>query len=255
MNLQLITRRVPARLAVRWIMDTFSLLRNYPSLIGLALLMYLVMVIGSIIPVVNLLVPIIWPVMIAGFYQCVVAALQNKTPQVDMLFQVFGQAQARKDLLLLGVLRFLLIIPIAFLNLPTIDPNNMNSVQIELQTLLFLLGYFAVYTMLFAYAEPIVYFLGERRFGAVLRASLIASTKNILPLTVYSLLLFAGLFVAAQLIIFVAQAVPLLGVLGMFMLLVVIVPVVLISFFLSFRDCFVLTPAESQSDRTDTFEV
>lgn len=144
MNLQLITRRVPARLAVRWIMDTFSLLRKYPSLIGLALLMYLVMVIGSIIPLVNLLVPIIWPVMIAGFYQCVVAALQNKTPQVDMLFQVFGQAQARKDLLLLGVLRFFLIIPIAFLNLPTIDPNNMNSVQIELQTLLFLLGYFAV---------------------------------------------------------------------------------------------------------------
>lgn len=260
MNLQLITRRVPTRLAVRWITDTFALLRKYPSLIGLSLLMYLVMLIGSMLPVANIIVPIVWPVVISGFYQCVVLALQNKTPQVETLFSVFREPQARKNLMLLGCLRLLLLVPLAFLNLPVIDPNNFNSVQnihMDLDTLLLLLGYVALYTMLFAYAEPIVYFLGERRLGAVLRASLLASTKNMWPLTVYSLLLFAGLFTAAQVLILLSQLVPLLAAVGILALFVLMIPVVLISFFLSFRDCFVLTPAQSaqESAPSDTFEV
>lgn len=260
MNLQLITRRVPTRLAVRWIMDTLVLLRKYPSLIGLSLLMYLVMLIGSSLPVANILAPIVWPVMIAGFYQCVVDALQGKKPQVETLFGVFSQPLPRKHLLLLGCVRFLLLVPLAFLNLPMIDPNNINSIQsihIELETVLLLLGYVGLYTMLFAYAEPIVYFLGERRLGAVLRASLTASTKNMWPLTVYSLLLFAGLFAVVQLLILVSQLVPLLAAVGIVALFILIIPVVLISFFLSFRDCFVLTPAEptESSAVSDTFEV
>jgi hypothetical protein len=257
MNLQLITRRVPTRLAVRWILDTFVLLRRCPSLIGLSLLMYLVMLIGSMLPVANFIVPVVWPVFISGFYQCVVLALQNKTPPVETLFSVFSEPQARKNLMLLGCLRLLLLVPVAFLNLPTIDPNNMNNVQIDLDTLLVLLGYFAIYTMVFAYAEPIVYFLGERRLTAVLRASFAASTKNMWPLTVYSLLLFAGLFVVVQLLVMLAHLVPILATIGVLALLILIVPVVLISFFLSFRDCFVLTPAQSTAETvpSDTFEV
>lgn len=260
MNLQIITRRVTTRLAVRWVTDTFALLRKYPSLIGLSLLMYLVMLIGSSLPVANVLVPIVWPVMIAGFYQCVVDALQGKKPQVERLFGVFSQPLPRKHLLLLGCVRLLFLVPLAFLNLPVIDPNNINSVQnihMELDTLLLLLGYFGLYTMLFAYAEPIVYFLGERRLGAVLRASLSASTKNMWPLTVYSLLLFAGLYMVMQVLILLSQLVPILAAAGILVLCVLMIPVVLISFFLSFRDCFVLTPAEPAADAaaSDTFEV
>ncbi len=256
MKLQLITRRVTHQQAGQWIRQALSLLRHNPVLIGITCLMYLLILLVTMLPAGPLISVLLMPIVTAGFYQCVVDALQKKTPVASTLFSVFQQPQARQALLTLGAVRVACVLPLMLLPQAVTINAELQQFNYDPLALLLVVAYFSFYTMLFAYAEAIIYFLGERNIMQALRASLDSCWKNVLPLTVYGALLFGGTLLAMLVISLVSTVLMPLGMLLFLLCFVVLAPTAFISFFLSFRDCFVLTPAKTEQDKAqDTFEV
>lgn len=256
MKLQLMTRRVTNQHAGQWLRHAAELLRLNPVLIGITCLMYLLIVLITMLPGGPLFSVLLMPIVTAGYYQCVVNALQKKVPTARTLFEVFQQPAARNALLTLGAVRVVFVIPLLLLP-PAVSINpELQQFNYDPMALLLVIAYFSLYTMLFAYAEAIIYFLGERNIMQALRASLDSCWKNVVPLTVYGALLFAGMLAAMLVISMISAVLMPLGMLLFLLFLVVLAPIALISFFLSFRDCFVLTPASPEQEKTqDTFEV
>lgn len=255
MKLQLMTRRVSAAQSTQWIKQSAMLVRQYPVFIGITGLMYGIFFLVSSLGALSLLVPVLWPVLMAGYYQTVVDGLSAKQPNLATLITVFSQPRARNALLLLGAVRLLLMVPVVLLPTPVQLTEQMQIAAVDQTALLMWVAYFTVYTMLFAYSEPIVYFLGEGRIWPVLKASLDACWKNVLPLSFYAAQIIALMLAASFLLGIVSALSAAFGMLMALILMTVFAPVMLISFFLSFRDCFVLTPATAAAESSGTFEV
>jgi uncharacterized membrane protein len=82
--------------------------------------------------------------------------------------------------------------------------------------------------MMFAYAVAIAYFLREQRLFPILQASLLACWRNVQPLSLYGL---------------IAIGLLMTGIPTLFLTWLLVLPLLSISFFLSFREFFALTPA------------
>ena len=134
-------------------------------------------------------------------------------------------------LLTIGALKFLLLTPLISFHQHLFQTM---SVAVEAQSgvetivmlqLILMVALFTLVFMLFAYAVAIAYFLKEQRILVVLQTSFIACWRNVAALLIFGL---------------VSVALVLLTIPTFFIGLVVVAPLLQITFFLSFNDVFAL---------------
>lgn len=238
MKLQLVIRRATMNAALDWLRQGWQLMRSQLQLIALFWLMLLISLLGLIHPLLAVLTALLNPFLSAGFYQAIVQAQQQQRISLEMLWQPLLQAGPhRATFIRLAGLNILLTIPNQLL-LANQYPLWQQG-EMALLPLFAIVAMACVNAMLFAYAVPIVYFLREQRLWPVLQASFMACWRNVPALTLFGI---------------IAAVLGMTGPLTMLLSWVLILPWLAISFFLSFREFFVLTPAR-QPEEASTFEV
>lgn len=236
MKLQLVIRRAPAKAALEWLKQGWLLMRAQLQLLLMFWLMLSVSLLGMVHPLLAVVSTLLSPFLMAGFYDGIVRAQQQKPLTLATLWQPLKDSQHRAAFIRLAALNILFSIPSQLLiqqQLPLWQAG-----QADLLVLFALVALAAINAMLFAYAVPVIYFLREQRLWPVLQASFMACWRNVPALAVFGVLSL------------------LLGLTGPFTMgisWILVLPWLAISFFLSFREFFVLTPA--RPDEAAVFEV
>ncbi len=250
-KLQLMVRRVNAGRALDWFRQSWALLRQQPRLIGLCWMMYLISFAPVLIhPALAVLANFLNVFLLAGFYQLIANGLAQRPVEAQDLWLAFKQPVLRAVLLRLAAVSVLLAIPVQLAAEPVLTAlqsglQNADSANgVVLGELLLAVSLHFVHTMLFAYAVPIVYFLHQVRIVPALMASFSACWRNVSALGLYGIL--AVLLLAT-------------GPMTLLLSFVLVLPLLSVSFFMSFRDIFVLTTQNPEQDnggpQNGTFEV
>ncbi|WP_430458468.1 hypothetical protein [Rheinheimera sp.] len=236
MKLQLVIRRAPAKAGLDWLKQGWLLLRQHMLLLAMFWLMLAVSLVGLVHPLLAVVAALLGPFLLAGFYDGIVWAQQQKPLTLDLLWQPLKESSHRAAFIRLAGLNILLSIPSQLLLAQQVP--LWQTGEADLLALFALVAMASVNAMLFAYAVPVIYFLREQRLWPVLQASFMACWRNVPALTVFGL---------------VSVLLAMTGPFTMMISWILILPWLAISFFLSFREFFVLTPA--RPDEAAVFEV
>ena len=198
--------------------------------------MLVVSLLGLVHPLLAVVAALLGPFLLAGFYDGIVRAQQQKPLSLDLLWQPLKESSHRAAFIRLAGLNILLSIPSQLLLAQQVQ--LWQTGEADLLALFALVAMASVNAMLFAYAVPVIYFLREQRLWPVLQASFMACWRNVPALTVFGI---------------ISVLLALTGPFTMLISWILILPWLAISFFLSFREFFVLTPA--RPDEAAVFEV
>jgi len=240
---QLEVQRVPASHGWLWIKHGYRLImRNPLQAFSLAMMFALGLFLALLIPLLGVLLAILaMPLLMAGYMRVCRALEYNQAVQPRYIFAGFesrtAQLVAVGGLLLLGMIIISFVITVlGGAELSAIlasyqtqqDPTELiDSLLAPASGLrLVLLSGFALFFLLMLalqFAPMLVFFNGMTPRQAM-KVSLLASIRNIVPFSVYSLIM--------QLIAFVLSVIPLgLG-------LIILLPIGLTSMYVAYRDIF-----------------
>ena len=236
MKLQLVIRRAPAKAGLEWIKQGWLLMRSQILLLLMFWVMLSVSLLGLLHPLLAVIAALLGPFLLAGFYDGIVRVQQQQPITLAMLWQPLKEGAHRVAFIRLAGVNILFSIPSQLLLQQQIP--LWEAGQPDLLALFALVALAAVNAMLFAYAVPVIYFLREQRLWPVLQASFMACWRNVPALTLFGVL---------------SVVLGLTGPLTMLISWILVLPWLSISFFLSFREFFVLTPA--RPDEATIFEV
>lgn len=227
MKLQLVVRRAPAMAGVRWLQQAWLLFKQYPGLcIQTVMLIHLTSLFGALHPLLGVIAALLNPFLSAGLYRCVVAMQQQQQVSFSDFWEPLKDASIRAVFLRLAAANMLLSIPLTLIatQLVTDVQAGVNNLGLLFVFVMLL----SLVMMMFAYAVAIAYFLREQRLFPILQASLLACWRNVQPLSLYGL---------------IAIGLLMTGIPTLFLTWLLVLPLLSISFFLSFREFFALTPA------------
>lgn len=236
MKLQLVIRRAPAKAGLDWLKQGWLLLRQHLLLLAMFWLMLAVSLVGLVHPLLAVVAALLGPFLLAGFYDGIVRAQQQKPLSLELLWQPLKESSHRAAFIRLAGLNILLSIPSQLLLAQQVP--LWQTGEADVVALFGLVAMASVNAMLFAYAVPVIYFLREQRLWPVLQASFMACWRNVPALTVFGI---------------ISVLLAMTGPFTMMISWILILPWLAISFFLSFREFFVLTPA--RPDEAAVFEV
>ncbi len=251
MRLQLIVKRAPVTSASAWMKQAWQIFRTNPGLfIGINVFLAIVGVV-AIVPVVGILILFVLPFLQAGFYSVIVAAQQNKPVEFAMIFKPFQILELRAPMLKMAAAQLLCSLPALYCVeqlMPALQQGQVDLPQLLLAVVLYMIN-----LMLFAYAVPIIYFLRENRLYPVIQASVTACWRNVLPLTLYSVMAMGIVLTGVAVLLVLTSIIPVIGQLLILPMILVMMPIFSIAFFLSFSEFFALVI--SKEAPPEVFEV
>ena len=240
---QLEVQRLPASHGWLWIKHGYRLImRNPLQALSLAMMFALGLFVAMMIPLLGVLLAILaMPLLMAGYMRVCRALEYNEAVQPRYVFAGFesrtAQLVAVGGLLLLGMIIITFVItvlggpelsailasyqkqqdPTALIDLLWAPASGLRLVLLSGFALFFLL-------MLSLQFAPMLVFFNGMTPRQAMKVSLLASIRNIVPFSVYSLIM--------QLIAFVLSVIPLgLG-------LIILLPIGLTSMYVAYRDIF-----------------
>lgn len=240
MKLQLVVRRAPAAAGLRWLQQGWTLFKQQPGLwIQLVFIIHLSTLLGAFHPLLGVLVALLNPFLTAGLYRCIVAKQKGDTVTLAQFWQPLTEPGCRAVFLRLAAANMLFSIPLTLLAQELYQQAMAGSVNFLL-LLIFVAGMTLV-LMLFAYAIAIAYFLKESRLLPIFQASFMACWRNVQPLSLYGLIA----------VLLISTGFP-----SLFITWIIVLPLLSISFFLSFTEFFALAPVDKDgsggtSDKDD----
>ncbi len=239
MKLQLVVRRAPLNAGLKWLQQGWQLFKQQPLLwIQLVFAIHFCSLLGALHPLLGIAAALLNPFLTAGLYSCIVARQRGASVSFAMLFQPLKEPACRAIFFRLAAANMLCSIPLTLLASELFVQAQAGHIDWWL-TLAFVIG-LSLVMMMFAYAVAIAYFLREQRLFAILQASLMACWRNVQPLTLYGLL---------------AMALLSTGFPTLLLTWLLVLPLLSISFFLSFSEFFALAPVNSEPEQAGYFEV
>lgn len=239
MKLQLVVRRAPINAGIKWLQQGWQIFKQQPGLwIQLVFTIHFCSLLGAMHPLLGIVVTLLNPFLTAGLYSCIVARQRGVAVTFGMLFQPLKEPACRAIFIRLAAANMLCSIPLTLLGSELYSQAQTGAIDWWL-TLGFVIALCLV-MMMFAYAVAIAYFLREQRLFAILQASLMACWRNVQPLTLYSLLAIVLLSTGFPTLLFTW---------------LLVLPLLSISFFLSFSEFFALAPVNNEQEEASYFEV
>lgn len=215
--------RVPARNAMKWFSQAWAMFTQTPGTwIGIFLVLMLIIIPISLIPVVGVVSTFLVPILVGGVMLGCKAQERGEAPKLDHLFRGFSEYFG--PLAVIGLLYMVgnaLVMQLFEFLLKGLDFGNISVADIMFVALVYLVPTILL-MMVTLYAPALVVFHGVAPVKAM-ASSFKVCLKNIWPLTIFGLISFVLMTVAA---------IPFgLG-------LLVVFPVMQISTYVSYRDIF-----------------
>jgi uncharacterized membrane protein len=232
-------RKRPAGQGWQWFVQAWQLFKQQPlRWWGAILLMFVLLIVASVVPLLNLLTMLAFPFMMAGLGACARSVQQSGRFDIGQVFDGFRKQPKTLALsgllglgLTLGGMALLMLIfggGMSFLSLYTGDMASRQAASMQIFGGLgmgFLLGYMLLLSVLASALMFAPFLIHEQGMGVVqaLRASMKGSFKNVLPGLV-GMLVYAVLAVVATIPIMLGW--------------LVLMPVIFIAVYTSYRDIF-----------------
>jgi len=231
-------RAVSAERGVAWISEGFSLFKqDAATWIGICIVGFIVLIVLSVVPVINLLTPFTSCIWVGGLMLGCYARYRGEKVEVTHLFEGFKKPMVPlllTSLILAVVSGFIFFVsfmitlgPIIFKVITSGDPFALLTGGIDfLPLILAFLIVFALIlpVMMMAWFAPALIAIHNVGIIKAMGMSFKACLKNIIPFSIYSTLLT---------LCYIVAMIPL------FLGLLVIVPVFYTSIFASYKDIFV----------------
>ncbi len=242
-----VPRRLDAERGLGWISDAWSLFSARAGLwVLLAVVGLGILLLAGVVPLLGtLLSPFVSALVAGGFMLVAEKQRSRQSPEVSDFFAILSHS-GFKPLMVLTLLYLALYVAAALLLVPVFAVTGGTATvfgailggeeaalaaglgSLLLGVLVFLLLALPILAM-YWFAVPLVLFDGVEPWRAM-KASLRATLVNMIPLLVYGLLVFLACIA---------------GVITLGLGLLVVMPLVLVSWYLSFREIFSTTPVMS----------
>lgn len=231
-QIKLIIRRVPALAAINWLKMAWDIFKQYPLLfIQMLLLTYVITYLAALSSITLMIGVLVSGFFTAGFYHAIAGVQQQQKIDLSWLFQPFKDPSCRRILLLIAISEFVVttLVVILFQSqtaeavIRLQETRELDS-ALSLQVLALLLTVFFI-KLWSCYAIAIAFFLKEQRLLLILGAALLACWRNLGAMLVFMLL---------------SVALIILSIPTMLLALVLVVPLLMISWFISFNEVFAL---------------
>lgn len=224
---------------MNWVGDSWNLFKAQPGVwIGLFLVYMIVMMVLSWIPLVNFFSGIITPLFTAGWMVAAVNCDRDGSAKIDDLFAGFNRKTG--DLIIVGLIAFgmeiALMAVLAALFIGMVGLNQMVNMVGDEQQMAQFIPYIMIFGLLFIalllpiimmiWYAPILIMQHDIKPWDAMTISFSGCLKNVLPLTVYSLVFFILI---------------LIGMLPLLLGLLIVSPMFMISIYSSYKDIYLKT--------------
>ncbi|EHR40192.1 hypothetical protein [Alishewanella jeotgali] len=231
-QIKLIIRRVPVLSAINWLRQSWDIFKQYPLLfIQMLLLTYVVTYLATLTSLTLIIGVLASAFFTAGFYNAVAGVQQQQKIDLSWLFKPFKDASCRRSLILIAISEFLVTTVVVLLfqsqaaeAVIQFQESAIVAPSLVWQVVLLLTSVFII-KLWVCYAIAIAFFLKEQRLLLILGMAWLACWRNFGAMLVFMLL---------------SLVLVLLSIPTMLFALVLVVPLLMISWFLSFNDIFAL---------------
>ncbi|MCG9757604.1 MULTISPECIES: BPSS1780 family membrane protein [Pseudoalteromonas] len=244
-------RTFKASMGVQWLKAGWAIFKTQPMTF---MLMYIFMAVVSLLPlfapIFHIIAALSGPFLSAGFYLAVINKQIDKPIKLADIFEPFAAKGRRLNLFRVGIyqmagaLLLTMVAGVLFSDVatalesvgPNTDPNELIGLIASnisfAEVAVFVIAQ-SVIMMAFAFVVPQVFFQGEKRIFHAMKCSLAAFYHNMAALSIY------GLVVAALIV----ASIPLSMIPA-----IIIMPVAMIGFFVSFQAMFMPIVVEKKEN-------
>ena len=221
---------------MNWVGESWRLFKSQPGVwIGMFLVYMIIMMVLSWIPLINFLSSLIAPIFTAGWMIAAVNCDHHGSAKLDDLFAGFSKNTG--TLILVGVISLLIEVAIGMVVglvfASSIGMNEMMSMTSDPQKLMQYAPLLAVFILLFAalvlpvimlvWFAPVLIVQHNLAAWDAMSKSFMGCLKNVLPLTLYSIIMLVLLF---------------LGMIPLLLGLLIVMPMLMISVYAAYKDIF-----------------
>lgn len=218
--MQLVVTKSNTLNAFSWIKQGWRLFTLQPSVfMGMAAVVLGATLLANMIPVLGIIVVFLSPFLAAGFYRAASKAEQDDALSVTDIFALLSEVGKYRVLIRLAAFSLLFSIPTTLLA-DEIMVSMEQGVQPEFSAMLSFVILLAVNFMAFAFAIPAAWVSPESSALQLIKQSFQACWINVVPLTIYGILMMVLTLVSAPIILIgwlIAYAVGVLSFYQMFM--------------------------------------
>ncbi|WP_199611003.1 hypothetical protein [Flocculibacter collagenilyticus] len=219
-----------------WIKHAWEILKIKPaSFIAISIFTSSLFIAGQLHPILGLLIMFANPFITAAYYVVIEHARQGHHIRFEQFFSAIKHLPNKLTLFRLAVVSLLLSALFSIALSPILETLQQGA-KPDFGQIVLVVVVSAIYMMLFAYAVPIAVFTKEKSLPEIFKGSFFACWRNVIPLTVYSIISM----------LLIALTIPTLMV-GM----IIVIPVLTISFYLSFINIFAPSLIVQQSENSD----
>ena len=226
----------PAGTSMNWVGDSWNLFKAQPGVwIGIFLVYMIIMMVVSSIPLLNFFSGIITPLFTAGWMVAAINCDRNGSAKIDDLFVGFNRKTG--DLIIVGLIAYGmevgLVIILTALFMGLVGVNQMINMVGDEQQMLQFIPYIMIMVLLFIalmlpivmmiWYAPILIIQHDLKPWDAMTKSFNGCLKNVLPLTVYSLVFLILI---------------LIGTIPLFLGLLIVSPMFMISIYSSYKDIY-----------------
>jgi uncharacterized membrane protein len=203
--MKLVVTKAKTLNAFTWIRQGWRLFTLQPGpFMAMSAILIAISLLGNLHAILGIVIIFMMPFLSAGFYQCASRAEQGETITAADVFAYFSQIQAHKVFIRLAFVSIVLSIPMtqfavsfaAELQLMASGEGTIDLVNASLMVALIWLNF-----MLLAFAIPAAWIAPETGVLTLLKQSFQACWINVMPLTVYGLIIFALIVISMPIIL------------------------------------------------------
>jgi len=199
--MQLVVTKSNTLNAFSWIKQGWRLFTLQPSVfMGMSGIILAATILANVIPVLGIFVVFLSPFLAAGFYRAASIAEQGERLTVTEIFALLSELGKYRILIRLAAISLLFSIPLT-LAAEDILVSVEQGLQPDFQSALLVVILTAINFMAFAFAIPAAWVSPESPALQLIKQSFQACWINVIPLTVYGLLILTLAIISAPIVL------------------------------------------------------
>lgn len=188
--MQLVVTKSNTLNAFSWIKQGWRLFTQQPGpFMAMSALVICISLLANLNAIFGVIVVFMMPFITAGYYQCASRAEQDETITVSDIFYYFSHLNTHRVFIRLAFVSIILSIPMTQVAVG-IQESMLAGEMIDFGNAILLLMLLWVNFMLLAFALPAAWIAPETDVITLMKQSFNACWINVMPLTVYGLLIF-----------------------------------------------------------------
>jgi len=199
--MQLVVTKANSLQAFQWVKSGWRLFTQQPApFMAMSGIILAISLVANFVPLLSFFIVFLMPFLTAGYYQCASNVEQGEKIQAADLFMYLSKISEYSVFMRIAVVSILLSLP-ASSAAGAIMEGMQQGQQPEFYLMVTFVGFMALNFMLTSFAIPAAWVSPKTPVAQLIKQSFIACWVNVLPLTIYGLLMMLVFFISMPVIL------------------------------------------------------